>query len=185
MPGWPPRQASSSRRRSVARDADTDRGDRGVEQVLSTSMSLPLDCKSGKKLFGGCGPRPVWLGKHTELTPPRAPRRTPGRKSTQTGQTPTRYPPGACAGRKEPNFVLGQVSHPNPGSTCRDHPASFLAGPRALLVPLKLKPHVHPQVPYCAAALARAHVVLVPAWEKARHPRSAIYAYPPPPCNYK
>ena len=134
-------------------------------------MSLPLDCKSGKRLFGGLGPRPVWLGKHTQLTPPKAPRPTPGRKSTQTGQTPTRYPPGACAGRKESNFVLSQASYPNPGSTTRDHPASFLAGTHALLAPWQLVPYVDLQAPHCVAALARARVVLVPVPGRNKAPR--------------
>ena len=124
--------------------------------------SLPLDCISGIKLLGGCGPRPVWLGKHTQLTPPKAPRPTPGRKSTQTGQTPTRCPPGACAGRKESNFVLRQASYPNPGSTTRDHPASAAGTKNDDRPPLQLKPHVDVQAPHNVAAVARAHVVLVP-----------------------
>ena len=63
---------------------------------------------------------------------------------------------------KESNFVLGQANYPNPGSTTRDHPASFLAGPHALLAPWQLVPYVDLQAPHCVAALARARVVLVP-----------------------
>ena len=111
-------------------------------------MAVPPHCNAEKKEFWVLGPRPEWLGKHTQLTPLKAPRPTPGRKSTQTGQTPTRYPPGACAGRKKSNFVLRQASYPNPGSTTRDHPASSLAGPHALLAPLQLVPYVDLRVPH-------------------------------------